>query len=108
MSDKTKDTTILVAYDDSTPLDESAPEKGLLLAILMNAMNDAKRPGSDRERAVEYLLSPEEDYIFSFRSICSYLNVDPSVVLQVVGLDTVFEHSIRNYKNIHEAQSKGI
>ena len=98
MSKEGKDTTILVAYDGARPFDEAGPERSLLLAILMNAMNDAKKAGEDRERALEYLLSPEEDYVFSFRSICSYLNVDPTMVLQVVGLDTFYEHSIRMFK----------
>lgn len=94
-----KETTILVAYDDMRPLDVAAPEKSLLVAILMNAMSDARKAGEERERALEYLLSPEEDYIFSFRSICSYLDVDPFVILQVIGLDRFFEHSVKLYKS---------
>jgi hypothetical protein len=98
MEKEKKETTVFVAYDGEQPFDPAAPEKNLLVAILTNAMNDAKRSGDDRQRAVEYLLSPDEEYIFSFRSICNLLDIDPSVVLQVIGLETVFQHSMERFR----------
>lgn len=81
-----KHTEIYIAYDDHEGLDPSEPEKELLLAILTAALSDLKNPGKEAKRAMEYLLNPEDDYIFSFRSICDYLNIDPQQVLASAGL----------------------
>jgi hypothetical protein len=81
-----KNTAIFTAYDELEPYDVAKPERNLLRAILLNAMADLKRPGAAARRAAEYFLSPEDDYIFSFRAICSYLSVDPKRVLTVAGL----------------------
>lgn len=87
MSQEEKNQENLVAYDDFEPFDASAPEKGLLHAILVNALNDVKKGGSLQRKATEFFLSPEDDYVFSFLSICDYLKVDPHKVLMVAGLD---------------------
>jgi len=81
-----KNTAIYVAYEDFDPFDPACPEKNLLFAILSSALVDLEKSGEARKRAVEFFLSPENDYIFSFRAICSYLNVDPGKILLVKGL----------------------
>lgn len=81
-----KNTAIYIAYDDFEPLDISLPEKNLLKAILLTAMSDLKKEGSTSRKAMEYFLNPEEEYLFSFRSVCTYLDIDPDKILCVVGL----------------------
>ncbi len=81
-----KNTAIHTAYDDREPHDASAPEKGLLKAVLLSALSDLNRPGELGRRANEYLLSNDEKYIFSFRSICEHLSIDPRRILRVAGL----------------------
>ncbi|MFM1848861.1 MAG: hypothetical protein RL417_2335, partial [Pseudomonadota bacterium] len=76
MRENDKNTAIYVAYEEAVPFDPAAPEKNLLRAVLLSAMLDLKKPGDAGRRAVEYFLSPDEDYIFSFASICQFLNVD--------------------------------
>lgn len=81
-----KNTAIFVAYEESPEPDSAVPEKNLLRAILLNAMNDLHKDGVFAKKAMEYFLSPEEDYLFSFRSICSYLDIDARRVLKITGL----------------------
>ena len=81
-----KNTAIYIAYDDFEPLDIALPEKNLLKAILLTAMADLKKQGIVGRRAMEYFLNPDEDYLFSFRSVCAFLDVDPEKLLGVVGL----------------------
>ena len=82
-----KNTAIYVAYDDAQPFDGVGPEKHLLLAILLSALSDLKKPGDAGRKAVEYFLSSDDDYIFSFQSVCDYLAIDPKQILLVTGLD---------------------
>ncbi len=89
MAKDRKDTAIYVAYEDHEPLDESASERNLMSAILMNAMIELNHNGEAGRRAREYFLSKEDDYLFSFRSICNYLSIDPNTILIVSGLKTV-------------------
>ena len=81
-----RNTAIFTAYEDCEPRDSAAGEKSLLRAVLMNAMADLRKSGQAARRASEFFLSPDEEYIFSFRAICSFLNVDPQRVLMVAGL----------------------
>jgi len=82
-----RNTAIYTAYDDSDGSDLPIPEKGLLRAILLNAVADANRNDEHSRRAREYFLSKEDDYIFSFQAICSYLNIDPKNILILVGIE---------------------
>lgn len=86
MERKERETNIYIAYEDHVPYDYAEPEKNLLRAILTGAMNDLKKGGEERRHAIEYLLSEDEEYIFSFNSVCSYLNIDPDRVLLATGL----------------------
>ena len=86
MSRDRKNTAIYVAYDDHEPPDGATPEKSLLTALLVNALSDLRKPGEKSRKAMEYFLSPEEDYIFSFKSVCCLLDIDPDSILVFAGL----------------------
>ena len=79
-------TAIYIAFEDHDPNDPALPEKNLLRAILLTAMSDLKKEGDSCRKATEYFLSTEEDYIFSFRSVCNFLDIDAEQVLVVTGL----------------------
>jgi len=81
-----KDTVIYIAQEDDLPYDTSRPEKELLRAVLQNALLDMNKPGEVGRKAKEYFLSAEEDYLFSFRAVCSYLNLSPRRILVAAGL----------------------
>lgn len=81
-----KNTAIYVAYEENSPFDPTTPEKNLLRAILVSAMSDAGKNGDAQKRALEYFLDQDEEYIFSFRSVCNHLELDPLTILRVVGL----------------------
>ncbi|MEY4667365.1 MAG: hypothetical protein RL518_64 [Pseudomonadota bacterium] len=82
-----KNTAIYVGFDDYEQPELATPEKNLLRAILLNAIADVNRPGEFSRRAKDYFLSKEDDYIFSFQSVCSFLNVNPHHILILVGLE---------------------
>jgi hypothetical protein len=82
-----RNTAIYTAYDDSDSAELPVPERGLLRAILLNAIADVNRKDEHSRRAREYFLSKEDDYIFSFQAICSYLNIDPRNILILVGME---------------------
>lgn len=107
MENELKDQTIIVAYEDEGAFDASEPEKNLLAAMLLYALNDVNKSGTLKDEALEYLLNPDEDYVFSFRSVCNLLNVDPSMVLQVVGLETLYRHNEKQYMRGERTMSQG-
>lgn len=82
-----KKSVVISAYDEDDAFDEAAPEKGLLVAILLSAINDLKRQGRIGRQAEEFFLNESDEYIFSFKSICDYLSVDPKKILVVTGLE---------------------
>ena len=82
-----RNTAFYTAFDDSDAGDLPIPEKGLLRAILVNAIADMNRHDDNSRRAKEYFLSKEDDYIFSFQAICSYLHINPHHILILVGLE---------------------
>ncbi|MGI6525562.1 MAG: hypothetical protein ACOX2O_09790 [Bdellovibrionota bacterium] len=81
-----RNTAIFTAYEEQGAPDPVIPEKSLLLAVLMNALADLHKDGAVAIKAAEYMLSPEDDYLFSFQSVCNYLNVDPKRILYISGL----------------------
>jgi hypothetical protein len=87
MAREGKNTAIYVGFEDFEQTEMVLPEKNLLRAILMNAISDIHRPGDMSRKAREYFLSKEDDYIFSFQSVCSFLNINPHHILIVVGLE---------------------
>lgn len=100
MSKDRAQTAIHIAFEEDGSFDQVAPEKGLLSAILQTALMDLRKGGVERRKALEYFLSPEEDYIFSFRSVCDFLSVDPNRVLVVAGLKSPI--SARQVKSIDD------
>ncbi len=87
MSNDRKNTAIYTAFDDLEQPEIITPERNLLRAVLLNAVADLRRPGDFQRKATEYFLSREEDYVFSFHSVCGYLNIDPRQILMLVGLE---------------------
>jgi hypothetical protein len=86
MAREIRNTAIYTAFDDYEPNEIPVPERSLLRAILVNAIADANRNDEHSRRARDYFLSKEDDYIFSFQAICSYLGIDPKNILILVGL----------------------
>ena len=81
-----KNTAIYIAYEDHEVPDPALPERNLLRAILATALSDIKKPGDSSRRATEYFLNPDDEYVFSFLSVCNHLDIDPNQVLKVTGL----------------------
>ena len=83
-----RQTVIYIAYDDFEPFDTAIPEKELLRAVLINAIDDLHHGGLEGRRAAEFFLNLDEseDYLFSFVSICRHLELNPTVVLRSIGL----------------------
>ena len=82
-----KDIALFTAYDDWEGHDPSRPEKNLLLAVLLSAINDLSKDGDAQRKATQFFLNHEDDYLFSFRTICDYLKIDPNRILFVTGLN---------------------
>ena len=72
--------------EEVQPFDLLEPEKGLMAAVLLSALADLDRPGEPNRKATTFFLDVEDEYIYSFRGICSYLSLDPSKVLQITGI----------------------
>jgi hypothetical protein len=96
-----KNTAIFSAYDDYEQPELATPEKNLLRAVLINAIADMGRPGEFSRRAKDYFLSTEDDYVFAFRSVCTYLNINPHHILILVGLE---ENQRLRRERPHETQ----
>ncbi|MEY4701120.1 MAG: hypothetical protein RL326_1307 [Pseudomonadota bacterium] len=86
MAREKRNTAIYTAFDDHETNNLPIPEKSLLRAILLNAIADINRHDETSRKAREYFLSKEEDYIFSFQAVCSYLQINPRHILVLVGL----------------------
>ena len=86
MTREDRKTAIYVAFEEDEPIDFTKAEKRLLHAILETAMSDLRKPGRFAQRAREYLLNSDENYIFSFRSICNFLEVDANRILEHAGI----------------------
>lgn len=87
MTSEKRNTAIFTAYDDQEAPELATPEKNLLRAILLNAVSDMNRDGEFSRKARDYFLSKEDDYLFSFQSVCSFLNINPHHILIIVGLE---------------------
>ncbi len=49
----------------------------LMRAIILRTIEDLNTDGELRDEAVAYLMDEDEEYIFSFHSICRYFAFDP-------------------------------
>lgn len=81
-----KNAALYVAFEDLVPYDPALPERNLLRAIILNALSDLKKTGEPQREATKFFMSEEEEYIFSFQSICNHLDIDPCRILTVAGL----------------------
>lgn len=97
-----RNTAIFVAYEDHQETELAVPERELLRAILRSALIDVKKAKSEEElrKALHYVLSGDEDYIFSFRSICQFLNLVPERIIEALGLDPMKEISHEEMQNL--------
>ncbi len=86
MAKDKRNTAIFTAFEDWDAENIPIPEKSLLRAVLQNAISDMNREGEFSKKARDFFLSRDDDYIFSFQAICSYLHINPDKVLLVVGL----------------------
>ena len=93
-------TAIYTAYEDFEEDNQEAPEKGLLLAILFGALTDLKQPGRVGRMATDFFLNRDEKYIYSFKSICTFLSIDPRQVLMVAGLENDINNKFKSSGNI--------
>lgn len=97
------ETAIFTAYDDFAPHDPAEPERNLLKAILETAMNDLHKDGRKSKEAFRFFLNPDEEYLFSFESICSYLNIPSKQILMFTGLTEDPEFMV-SYRRLREAR----
>jgi hypothetical protein len=112
MGQEYRNTAIYTAFDDHEQPELVAAERNLLRAVLMNAVADVNRPGDYSRKAREYFLSREEDYLFSFQSVCSYLNINPRHILILVGLDETIPSplaagGVRQGMSVDSVESEG-
>jgi hypothetical protein len=53
------------------------PINELMRAIILRTIDDYHSGGEFKEEAVQYLYKEDDEYIFSFYSICKHLGFDP-------------------------------
>lgn len=80
------DTAIETAYEDYQVWDSATPEKNLMRAILRSAMDDIKRRGEAYRDAKRFFLCEDDQYLFSFVSICYNLELCPNRVRRILGV----------------------
>lgn len=61
-------------------------ERDLMLGIILNALNDLQQRGREKRLALEYFLSKNEDWPFSFRFICQQLGINRAAFLDALGI----------------------
>lgn len=77
---------VYTAYEDFDVHDSAEAEKNLMRAILKSAMEDIRKRGEPYRDARRYFMSRDEQYLFSFLSVCNHLNLCPKTILYVLGL----------------------
>lgn len=97
-----KNTAIYVGFEDYEQAEMATPERNLLRAILLNAVADINRPGEFSRRARDYFMSKEDDYVFSFQSVCGFLNINPHHILILVGLEKSDRFPLLGVKGVQE------
>jgi len=100
-------TAIYVAYDDHSNLDPAEPERNLLRAIILTALSDLRKEGDPRKKAIEYFLSPDEEYLFSFQSVCGLLDIDPKNILVLAGLNLPSRDRVHAADKVHPSKLDG-
>ena len=81
-----KKTEIYEAFEEYAPMDSAMSERNLMRAMILGALADLDKQGDVGRKAREFFLNKDQDYLFSFQSICNFLEVDPRSILIVTGL----------------------
>lgn len=77
--------TKLEIDSENEELIQDTPEKRLLCSILERAILDLKSSDNTiRREATKWFNSQEEDYIFSFFSICEFLNLNQEKLKRIL------------------------
>jgi hypothetical protein len=63
------------SYNSSGPT--YSPLSELMRAIILRVVEDYNGAPNLREEAIDYMMNSDEEYIFSFISICQHLGLDP-------------------------------
>ena len=85
MEEKTQNTELFVGRITKFPAVDTAylhnqgyvPENELMRAIILRAIEDLKKGGELERDALDFLYDDEDEYVFSFYSICDHLGFDP-------------------------------
>lgn len=80
------DTAIYSAFDDFLVKDPAIAERNLMRAILRTAFEDIRKRGEAYRQARQYVLSNDEQYLYSFKSICNHLSLCPQTIRARLGL----------------------
>jgi|GEM_PF-1281155 len=79
-------TEIFEAFEEYAPLDSALSERNLMRAMILGALADLNKQGDVGRKAREFFLNADPDYLFSFQSICNFLEIDPRSIMVVTGL----------------------
>lgn len=79
-------TEIIVSSNDKLPTMDMSFMGGkgydalseLMRAMILRAVEDYNSSSEFRQEAIEYMEDEEEEYVFSFRSICKHFDIDPA------------------------------
>lgn len=96
------ETAIFIAFEDFSQLDPVQPEKTLMAAVLKSALDDYNKKGKQGRAAKEYLLSNEQEYLYSFTNVCLHLGLCPKTVRTILGLRGGFipQHESLEARNV--------
>ncbi|MCC6933778.1 MAG: hypothetical protein IT292_11110 [Deltaproteobacteria bacterium] len=81
-----EDIALFTVYDDHVSYDTAEGERSLMRAILKSAMDDMNRSGLLRRQAIEFFNHFDDNYLYSFISICRHLDLCPYTIRYLVGL----------------------
>lgn len=80
------ETAIFTAFEEHKHFDQAEAERNLMRALLKTLMDDVQKGGEHKRRALAYIYSREEDYVFSFVSVCKHLDICPKTIQTLLGL----------------------
>ena len=60
------------------------PMADLMRSIILRAIDDIRNGGEVRAEALRYLSAEEDDYIFSFSSICEHFGIDTHLLRNAI------------------------
>jgi len=80
------DIAIYTAFEDHQTADSAEAEKNLMRAVLQSAMDDMQRTGERYREARQYFVSNDDQYVFSFLSVCYHLDLCSKTIRKLVGV----------------------